>query len=934
MIKKRYMILILCIITLLSIQFVSANDNADDITILGASEDMDILQAPTVDKSYTDLKNLIDQAGDGDEINLEYANYKYNNGNDPKTGINITKNLTIIGNGAVIDGASASSLFNISGVTVTLKNLTITHANYNGGYSAQDFVGHSAINSQGTLNIIDCTFENNELGYDYADYLDFNGSVIKSTNDINIVNSIFTNNIVPNSGIIYTTGRVSVKGSHFQENYAYNKESKGVVIYTGEGIDLIENSYIGWNYGKGSGSIYIANPDSVTTIRNSTFDSNNVGKNGGAIYTEGKIDLIENSIFDSNTALVGAGIYATSINKIDNSTFDGNGFNRAGSKGGAIYLTGNDDLFINNSHIDDNLGWEGAGIYTHGSVTVINSNLTKNVGDDYNFDTKGSSICANGDVYIENVIMRDNFAVEGGVIYSNGTVTIKNSNDIGNNGVTGQHVTSNGGVVYAKGNVNIENTTFGDNIANIAGGAIYSEGNVNFYNSKVDGSAETTDGSGDGGFIYAKGNVNIENSTIESVYMKVASQNYQFSGAVFTKKNIVVRNSNFTKINKEVHSIGGAIRALGNAEIYNSNFTHNKAVKYGALYVDGTLDIYDSYFYNNTNSVAFAEQRAIVNNTQFVNNTCNVDLNGRVLGSNSTLNITNSVIDGTYSRGSQFKGSVFADGDVFVDNCNFTNSFAHQGGSKGLLVYTNSDATVLNSYFDHNSYQGHTCFGGIYTGQNAYVENCTFTNATVIGGEGQTEGLCVYAEENITFINSSIEDFFSRNTPEGALSGNYVNVYDSNFTDIKGFGAFGAAIHANVANVYNSNFYMVNSSDNKDNGGAIYANNTYAYGNNFTACHAGRGVFTLTPMHGKNYKVRFVFKEHKFDFDLPKAEQEGVRLWVEQDEEGVYFDVAQHFEKPRKLTLNVYCRGKKAPSPFLIEGEWVCPIEDLSEGVN
>ncbi|MCR4835657.1 MAG: hypothetical protein K5899_04620 [Bacteroidaceae bacterium] len=99
-------------------------------------------------------------------------------------------------------------------------------------------------------------------------------------------------------------------------------------------------------------------------------------------------------------------------------------------------------------------------------------------------------------------------------------------------------------------------------------------------------------------------------------------------------------------------------------------------------------------------------------------------------------------------------------------------------------------------------------------------------------------------------------------------------------------------------------------------------------------CHAGRGVFTLTPMHGKNYKVRFVFKEHKFDFDLPKAEQEGVRLWVEQDEEGVYFDIAQHFEKPRKLTLNVYCRGKKAPSPFLIGGLWVCPIEDLSEGVN
>ena len=127
-------------------------------------------------------------------------------------------------------------------------------------------------------------------------------------------------------------------------------------------------------------------------------------------------------------------------------------------------------------------------------------------------------------------------------------------------------------------------------------------------------------------------------------------------------------------------------------------------------------------------------------------------------------------------------------------------------------------------------------------------------------------------------------------------------------------------------------------------------------------CHAGRGVFTLTPMHGKKYKVRFVFKEHKFDFDLPKAEQEGVRLWVEQDEEGVYFDVARSFKTPRNLTLNVYCRGKKTsqiplPNPLPMRGNGelkgedivpfplggvrgrfsesvAIPIEDLNEGVN
>ena len=107
-------------------------------------------------------------------------------------------------------------------------------------------------------------------------------------------------------------------------------------------------------------------------------------------------------------------------------------------------------------------------------------------------------------------------------------------------------------------------------------------------------------------------------------------------------------------------------------------------------------------------------------------------------------------------------------------------------------------------------------------------------------------------------------------------------------------------------------------------------------------CHAGRGIFSLTPMHGKKYKVRFVFKDHRFDFDLPKAEQEGVRLWVEQDEEGVLFNVARSFKIPRKLTLKVYCRGKKleeiplftSKNGTMDEVSVVCYYEDLNEGVN
>uniref|UniRef100_UPI00388D2012 hypothetical protein n=1 Tax=Methanobrevibacter sp. TaxID=66852 RepID=UPI00388D2012 len=636
MIKKRYMILVLCIITLLSIQFVSANDNADDITVLGASEDMDILQAPTETKSYTDLNNTINGNLDN-EISLEY-NYNYQNG-DPRTGINITRNLVINGNGAVIDGASLSSLFNISsGVTVTLKNLTITHA---AGISddGQEWYRAITAGSETSLNIVDCTFDSNQAGREWQfGGTEFVGSAIYSLGNVNIQNSNFTNNVVQTAGVIYTTGTLTAKNTNFSNNRAINRQqdnTDGGAIFASY-VDFIENCTFKSNFADVGGSIYLIN--GIGRISDSTFDGTGVNQgynqmviNGAAITTLwGAINLIENSTFTDFTSV---------------------------TDGGAIYM----------------MSLSGTA-----TTTIINSTFKRNsASSNVQGDTcLGGAIYTPGNLEIENVVMEDNAAVKGGVFYAGGTVTISDSRPINNNGRLIVHpVTVNGGVIYAKGDVVINNTDFGYNYATVAGGAIYSEGNVNFYNSKVDGSADTTDGNGDGGFIYAKGNVEIENSTIEAVYMKVAEQGHQFSGAVFTEKNIVVKNSNFTKTNKMHSSIGGAIRALGNAEIYNSNFTHNKAVQYGALYVDGTLDVYDSYFYNNTNSVAFAEQRAIVNNTQFVNNTCNAEnINGRILGSNSTLNITNSVIDGTRSTGSQFKGSVFADGDVFVDNCNFTDS--------------------------------------------------------------------------------------------------------------------------------------------------------------------------------------------------------------------------------------------------------------------
>ncbi|WP_406532778.1 hypothetical protein, partial [Methanobrevibacter sp.] len=770
MINRKFIIMSLLILILMSVQCVSASDDMG-IDTLGNDDENMILTAPEGESNYAALKNLIDGASVGDVINLN-TNYKYAGvgSNDPRTGINITMNLTINGNGAYIDGGfqngqGGSSLFNISkGVTVTLKNLTIRNSGF-----MDNNIAYSVITSQGVLELYNCNFNENGVYNQWSDDVKGNGSVINSTNNIFINHCHFENNHVQNYGIVYTTqlvnvndtyfgynkawrksngaaiyakGKVLLNNSYFEENtvsYNYDYyESKGGAIYTEEGIPLIENCNFDFNnagIGKG-GAIYIANTNAHTVIKKSSFYANGHSDQlyGGAIYTEGVIDLIiDNSEFDINTALNGGAIYAKNIGEIKDSEFNQNGKDTDDSKGGSIYLFGSEyELKINNTVFNHHSTMEGGAIYTLGSVCINNSDLNYNQAkSDTQHVSKGGIIYANGDVLIENTNMENNFAKEGSVVYSNGLVSFKDNTMISGNGID------------SKG--------------------IYSD-------------------------------------------------------------------------------IGGVIYSNGDCKINCSNFTENYANIYGALYIKGTLDIYDSYFINNSYANAFAEDKAIVNNTWFID----IDagsirgLNGRVIGSNSTLNITNSHVYGTTSAGSQFYGSVFSNDDIFVENCTFNHTHANSGGSKGMVVYTNSNATIRNTEFDYTVYVSHTCYGGnVYAGVNAYVENCTFFNGTVSGGQGQTLGLAVYAVQNITFLNSSVEDLYSQNTPEGALRGNYVYVSNSSFFNITGFTADGAAIHANIANVSNSTFNLVHNIYGK--GGAIYANNTYVYCNNFTDCSSDRG---------------------------------------------------------------------------------------------
>ncbi len=224
----------------------------------------------------------ITAVGTGETVNIANGTYTGEN----NTGISIDRNMTLIGQsreGTIIDGENLSRIFTIKdGITVTLQNLTIQNGKT--GYGA-------AIRSRATLNIINCTFTDNNA----TDY----GGAIYNNGTLTVMDSIFTQNTAPFYGDPYTT------------------------------------------YG---GAIY---NDLYLIIVGSTF-TNNTAAFGGAIHNNGTLD-VTNSNFTNNTADVrGGAIYsyrAGSMNVVD-TNFTGN---TANEYGGAIFNYRSGDLYVDSS---------------------------------------------------------------------------------------------------------------------------------------------------------------------------------------------------------------------------------------------------------------------------------------------------------------------------------------------------------------------------------------------------------------------------------------------------------------------------------------------------------------------------------------------------------------------------------------------------------
>lgn len=195
--------------------------------------------------------------------------------------------------------------------------------------------------------------------------------------------------------------------------FASNSSAIAGAINNNDGIVTIKKStFKGNDAGKSMGGAVRNNsgsaPKQSITIKGSTFEGNKAG-NGGAVWngSDGKVEIAD-STFKGNTALVGDAQQGGAITNADQMTITGSTFegNQAGKIGGAIYNTktggGAGSITFNgtNTFTNNTAAGKANDIYNAGIITVnagtttLNSGLILAAGSQT--DVSGGALVING----------------------------------------------------------------------------------------------------------------------------------------------------------------------------------------------------------------------------------------------------------------------------------------------------------------------------------------------------------------------------------------------------------------------------------------------------------------------------------------------------------------------------------------------------------
>ena len=298
---KCISILLLLTIILISLNFVSANENITD-NMQTANSDNNSLQLSKNDnlQEISGLEDRIANAKNNEKITLNPGTYKVHN-------IEINQNITIQGKGnprdIIIDGEEKSSIFLIrsNDVHVTFKNITFINGlsdNFGGAISIE--TGHVTVDN--------CIFINNTaLNNTNAGGISNYGTK-KERGYLLVNNSLFVNNHADHDGGAITTCYANsyIYNCVFINNSAHR--DGGAIRVSVYGFGDVQDCIFMFNHADEWGGAYYS-WSGTSDIKRCIFLNNTGGTNGGAVMASGDLNLQESIIMNNNGGETGGSFY-------------------------------------------------------------------------------------------------------------------------------------------------------------------------------------------------------------------------------------------------------------------------------------------------------------------------------------------------------------------------------------------------------------------------------------------------------------------------------------------------------------------------------------------------------------------------------------------------------------------------------------------------
>lgn len=411
------------------------------------------------------IRDAIAQGTNGDDITIPPGTYTLSATNGSLT---VSENLIFNGASAsntFIDAQGGSRVFNVTGGSVTLNQLTLQNGvQTNGaglfisGLNTNVMLNNAVVISNtasgsgggvyvqsGTLNLQNSDVVSNTAAFDGGGIYSHRGTITSSSSQIsynvalrgggvhvNQDSATFTLNSgeisynqgsqvvdsFPGGGIFVGTGQVILNGGEVKFNSAY----RGGGILVSSGHATLNNAQIISNTATYGGGAYVVNTSGWFTQTAGTIAYNNAtGPNdfgGGGLYIfNGSAALLGGEVVTNTAASHGGGLEVRFGSlTLNGATISGN---QAGHMGGAIYNSGG-LATIHNSLISHNTAADGGGGLTTGydsgpSQTLIENSTFLNNSTPTNMDgggilATGQSTTTGGVITLTNVTLSGNGA--------------------------------------------------------------------------------------------------------------------------------------------------------------------------------------------------------------------------------------------------------------------------------------------------------------------------------------------------------------------------------------------------------------------------------------------------------------------------------------------------------------------------------------------